>query len=44
MSQQYTSPQANERVATGETYEMSQPQEPNSPQPGNGFSSRADGR
>ncbi len=36
MSQQYTSPQANERVATGETYEMSQPQEPNSPQPGNG--------
>ena len=34
MSQQYTSPQANERVATGETYEMSQPQEPNSPQPG----------
>jgi hypothetical protein len=31
MSQQYTSPQANERAATGETYEMSQPQDPNSP-------------
>jgi hypothetical protein len=35
MSQQYTSPQANERVATGETYEMSQPQDPNSPQRSN---------
>jgi hypothetical protein len=32
MSQQYTSPQANERVTTGETYEMSQPQNANSPQ------------
>jgi hypothetical protein len=35
MSQQYTSPQANERVTTGETYEMSQPQNANSPQPTN---------
>ena len=35
MSQQYTSPQANERVATGETYEMSQAQEPNSAQRSN---------
>ena len=35
MSQQYTSPQANERVTTGETYEMSQPQNANSPQPSN---------
>ena len=35
MSQQYTSPQANERVATGQTYEMSQAQDPNSAQRSN---------
>jgi hypothetical protein len=35
MSQQYTSPQTNQQGSTGETYEMPQPQDANSPQPGN---------
>jgi hypothetical protein len=30
VSQQYTSPQTNERAATGDTYEMSRKQDPNS--------------